>query len=129
MEPNRNEPCPCGSGRKYKRCCALVEGGAGEAPPAGRSWRRGVMMALVGVVVLSAAGMALLDGGEPGAGAEAAERVWSPEHGHWHGADGSELPAGADRPPPPGEGAVWSEEHGHWHGADGREVGAPAGGR
>jgi SEC-C motif domain protein len=19
---NRNEPCPCGSGRKYKRCCA-----------------------------------------------------------------------------------------------------------
>ncbi|MBR1156083.1 SEC-C metal-binding domain-containing protein [Bradyrhizobium sp. JYMT SZCCT0428] len=20
---NRNEPCPCGSGRKYKRCCGL----------------------------------------------------------------------------------------------------------
>lgn len=20
-EPGRNEPCPCGSGRKYKRCC------------------------------------------------------------------------------------------------------------
>jgi hypothetical protein len=19
----RNEPCPCGSGKKYKRCCAL----------------------------------------------------------------------------------------------------------
>jgi hypothetical protein len=19
--PSRNEPCPCGSGRKYKRCC------------------------------------------------------------------------------------------------------------
>ena len=20
----RNEPCPCGSGKKYKKCCALV---------------------------------------------------------------------------------------------------------
>ena len=20
--PGRNEPCPCGSGRKYKKCCA-----------------------------------------------------------------------------------------------------------
>jgi uncharacterized protein len=29
--PRRNDPCPCGSGRKYKRCC-----GAGSAgvPPA-----------------------------------------------------------------------------------------------
>lgn len=24
-EPGRNDPCPCGSGRKYKRCCAIVE--------------------------------------------------------------------------------------------------------
>ncbi len=23
-EPGRNDPCPCGSGRKYKRCCAAV---------------------------------------------------------------------------------------------------------
>jgi len=22
--PERNEPCPCGSGRKYKKCCALA---------------------------------------------------------------------------------------------------------
>ncbi|MCL6105810.1 MAG: SEC-C metal-binding domain-containing protein [Actinobacteria bacterium] len=20
-EPGRNDPCPCGSGKKYKRCC------------------------------------------------------------------------------------------------------------
>src|SRR5690242_5602885 len=34
--PGRNEPCPCGSGRKYKRCCAdRVEGltKAQAAPP------------------------------------------------------------------------------------------------
>ena len=22
----RNDPCPCGSGKKYKRCCGLVVG-------------------------------------------------------------------------------------------------------
>ncbi len=21
VEPGRNDPCPCGSGRKYKNCC------------------------------------------------------------------------------------------------------------
>ncbi len=25
MKPGRNDPCPCGSGRKYKKCCALQE--------------------------------------------------------------------------------------------------------
>lgn len=30
MKPGRNQPCPCGSGRKYKRCCA-------KAPTATRS--------------------------------------------------------------------------------------------
>ena len=23
--PGRNDPCPCGSGKKYKRCCLLDE--------------------------------------------------------------------------------------------------------
>lgn len=26
--PGRNDPCPCGSGRKYKRCCGAGGGGA-----------------------------------------------------------------------------------------------------
>ena len=26
----RNDPCPCGSGRKFKRCCLLKSPGAGE---------------------------------------------------------------------------------------------------
>jgi predicted O-linked N-acetylglucosamine transferase (SPINDLY family) len=29
MKPERNDPCPCGSGRKYKKCC-----GAGPSKPA-----------------------------------------------------------------------------------------------
>jgi uncharacterized protein len=24
-KPGRNDPCPCGSGKKYKKCCALVQ--------------------------------------------------------------------------------------------------------
>jgi len=28
-EPGPNEPCPCGSGKKYKKCCALKKGGQG----------------------------------------------------------------------------------------------------
>lgn len=24
--PGRNDPCPCGSGKKYKRCCAVAQG-------------------------------------------------------------------------------------------------------
>ena len=23
-QPGRNDPCPCGSGKKYKKCCALA---------------------------------------------------------------------------------------------------------
>ncbi len=25
----RNDPCPCGSGKKYKQCCLLKKGGGG----------------------------------------------------------------------------------------------------
>ena len=28
--PERNHPCPCGSGRKYKKCCAARDGAAPE---------------------------------------------------------------------------------------------------
>ena len=31
MKPGRNDPCPCGSGRKYKQCCAAT-GVAVQAP-------------------------------------------------------------------------------------------------
>ena len=24
-KPGRNDPCPCGSGKKYKKCCAMTE--------------------------------------------------------------------------------------------------------
>ena len=30
--PGRNQPCPCGSGKKYKRCCGAASVRAPEAP-------------------------------------------------------------------------------------------------
>jgi hypothetical protein len=42
MKPGRNDPCPCGSGKKYKRCClgAAAADAASQAAPADLTWRR-----------------------------------------------------------------------------------------
>jgi hypothetical protein len=39
MKPGRNDPCPCGSGKKYKHCC-LNAGIAQAAAPTDLTWRR-----------------------------------------------------------------------------------------
>jgi hypothetical protein len=33
---SRNDPCPCGSGRKYKKCCLELDQAVARAAPAGR---------------------------------------------------------------------------------------------
>jgi hypothetical protein len=42
MKLGRNDPCPCGSGKKYKRCCLspAAPDAASEAAPADLTWRR-----------------------------------------------------------------------------------------
>src|SRR3989338_8841368 len=32
MNPGRNDPCPCGSGKKFKKCCQANVAGQGAAP-------------------------------------------------------------------------------------------------
>lgn len=39
MKSGRNNPCPCGSGRKYKHCCLIAEA-APPAAPADLTWHR-----------------------------------------------------------------------------------------
>jgi hypothetical protein len=39
MKPGRNEPCPCGSGKKYKQCCVVKQAEAAQAPEQ-LAWRR-----------------------------------------------------------------------------------------
>lgn len=121
---SRNDPCPCGSGLKYKKC---HEGKDAEKPR-----RSGLLTTvLLGVLIIGGATAVILtfargggagatrSGGRPG-------QVWSPEHGHWHDAPapgraplnparlGEQKPAPPGTPPP---GKVWSPEHGHWHDA------------
>ncbi len=67
----RNDPCPCGSGRKYKQCCANKA--------EGRS-RLG-MYALIAALIAIAAVVVYNVTGERGAGQR---QVWDPVHGHYH---------------------------------------------
>lgn len=48
----RNDPCPCGSGEKYKRCC-MKTGGVGQQ-------RRARVLAVLAMVVIVAAVVAAL---------------------------------------------------------------------
>lgn len=45
--PSRNEPCPCGSGKKFKRCCALKEGGTVRGSTKILIWIGGVALAVL----------------------------------------------------------------------------------
>lgn len=110
---NRNDPCPCGSGKKYKNCHENKETKNTSKIPI-----------IMGVVVIIAIGIFILKpnqnlksgGGKPG-------QVWSEEHGHWHDAPSGKAPmptTPVEKETPPNEpkpGQVWSEEHGHWHDA------------
>jgi hypothetical protein len=76
--PGRNDACECGSGRKFKHCCALKQN---------RGPSR-LVLALVGGLILIAIIVALSStksDSTPG-------RVWSAEHGHYHDASGREVP-------------------------------------
>ncbi len=77
----RNDLCTCGSGKKYKKCCEARDTSGGI-----RNW---LMLIVVGGAMLAAlaAGIASFTG-EPAS----ATRVWSTEHGHYHDANGIEIP-------------------------------------
>jgi len=70
----RNAPCPCGSGKKYKRCCALK-------PQHRASIGTWLLMSAIGLMLLAGAVIGLTSLGELGE-RPAPGRVW---HGdHWH---------------------------------------------
>jgi hypothetical protein len=71
----RNDACPCGSGKKYKKCCALkVQKSRGSQ----------VLLILVGLLMAAGvvAGIAEFVGDKTHVGRT--QGVWSPEHGHYH---------------------------------------------
>jgi hypothetical protein len=80
-KPGRNDLCPCGSGKKYKKCHEPLERGGGR--------QSRVLMLLVGAAVAAAivAGIASFTGERT-----TATRVWDPAHGHYHDANGVQVP-------------------------------------
>jgi len=77
MKTGRNEACPCGSGKKFKRCCD------GKADAGGRLRSRGLAVLLLVVLLIVVVGIVIDLRSDDGPAVET-ERVWSPEHGHYH---------------------------------------------
>jgi hypothetical protein len=77
----RNEPCPCGSGKKYKNC---------HESKTSSSRTSQVLMVVVGAAVIAAiaAGVASFTGERD----RSAVRVWDANHGHYHDANGVQVP-------------------------------------
>jgi hypothetical protein len=71
----RNEACPCGSGKKYKRCCEGAEQKRGS----------NTLVYVVGGAVLGALLLGILQfaGDREATGTN---RVWNAAHGHYHDA-------------------------------------------
>jgi hypothetical protein len=127
---NRNSPCPCGSGKKYKNCHGKSAGG-------GRSSAIQWIFLLVGGMAVAAivfyseqfpdTSSRARRNYTPQPGSAPPGKVWSPEHGHWHDVPGAATqsnnasqraqPPVPQPPGPPPPGKVWSPEHGHWHDA------------
>ena len=74
--PGRNEPCPCGSGKKFKQCHATKQ----------EQWSP----MLVGVLIVGAilAVIVIVTSVRQSSGSG---RVWSAEHGHYHDTSGGEI--------------------------------------
>jgi hypothetical protein len=105
----RNDPCSCGSGKKYKQCCARSERARDS------QWMIYGVGGLLAVGLVWGLGSAIVDSSSPAEPpATPAGKVWNEEHGHFH--DASLLPTPGSAPT---GGQVWSEEHGHFHDANG----------
>ena len=73
----RNDPCPCGSGKKFKQCCASKKDQSSR-----------VLLA----VIIAGAVLAIIVIVSQARQSSASGRVWSVEHGHYHDASGREIP-------------------------------------
>lgn len=132
IKTGRNQPCPCGSGKKYKHCCWGTDAQSS-------SKMRNLYLFIAALVVGSiAVFFAMSDDSPPPTttpgyqpvqpGPAPPGKVWDAAHGHWHDAPAATtpttplLPTLGDptklTPQPTGAapaGKVWSPEHGHWH--------------
>lgn len=102
----RNDPCSCGSGKKYKQCCAAK---AEQREQVTGSLFKGAFLAFPFVAAASIVGLIVYSLAGAPAGDDGLERVWNAAHNHYHVV----LPDGTETEIQPG--MVWHEEHGHFH--------------
>ncbi len=83
MKPGRNDRCPCGSGKKYKNCCADKTSSnmsfASWAAIAAIVAAAGVLVVLLFNATRGGTGAAV-----PGSGVCSPGQVWDPTHNHCH---------------------------------------------
>jgi hypothetical protein len=116
MNTGRNEPCPCGSGKKTKHCC----GGRRR----GRPWV-GPALALLILAIGAVAVLGVMkrsEGSNILAGAAPLSQQASAATTTAVG-QGTRVFPQPSTPAPPGK--VWSPEHGHWHNVAGPASQAP----
>jgi hypothetical protein len=106
MKVGRNDPCPCGSGKKQKHCCAARAQKRAEARDSLAKGLFYILGPLAAVVAMAVVFSTLFS--DP-VGDDGFPRVWSAQHGHWHVI----LPDGTETELKPG--MVWDAEHGHFH--------------
>jgi hypothetical protein len=75
VKAGRNDPCPCGSGKKYKKCHALKQQSNTMSK---------IVIALLVAVLAGGVYAAVVGFGDKGSPVAAPGQVWSPEHGHYH---------------------------------------------
>lgn len=77
-DPGRNQPCPCGSGAKYKNCCMGTENWYEQW---GLSSLALTLILLAALVLGAMAFFGDSGGGQPDC---PPGQVWSEAHGHCH---------------------------------------------
>ena len=77
MKTGRNNPCPCGSGLKYKHCCL----GKQSSLPFSQ---KALIAVLVTAVLIGISLIVVSMRDHDFTNTSGANRVWSEEHKHWH---------------------------------------------
>jgi hypothetical protein len=72
--PGRNDTCPCGSGKKFKKCCELKQGKRSN----------NVMLIVVGVLMAAGVVAGITAFTSDRGHTVRTQGVWSAEHGHYH---------------------------------------------
>lgn len=72
----RNDPCPCGSGKKYKQCCLNADKKT--------SFGSRVLLSIVAIILIGGVFILLTNLDDLTHSEGGPTRVWSEAHGHWH---------------------------------------------